>query len=358
MAKYTTEVRSICEHLAGYDARQGYESVNEIIAKSKGKIFAFDYPIFDNTYKSVLETKILKHYYGREIGAETFGRWQLWLDTRLNEIMPYYNKMYESELLEFNPLYDVDLTTDHTRSGNENGSETGEINTTASGTSDVTRNASIENDVSETVAESKQKNDTGTITDAGTFNSTRTDNTTSTTRDSGSDSESGSKVDKNSRWDIFSDTPQGSLQDITLNDGAYLTNARHIIDDGTGSTEQKTTNYGKVSATTNTGTVQDAGTDGNTRTLNTQEAETGSTNLTRSNDTGETETVGTETTNTSATDTSKSHNIDTTEDYLEHVKGKSGGASFAKLLTEYRETFLNIDMMVINELSDLFMGLW
>ena len=358
MAKYTTEVRSICEHLAGYDASQGYQSVKSIIEKSRSKIFNFEYPIFDNSYKSVLETKILKHYYGREIGAETVGRWQLWLDTRLNEIMPYYNKLYESELLEFNPFYDVDLTTDHTRAGNEKGTETGATDVTATGKSDTTRSDTTQNDVSEEVSNDLQRAETGTIKDVGSDTATRTDNTTTSSQDGGSDSRNGAKVDKNSRWDIFSDTPQGSLQDITLEDGAYLTNARHIIDDGSGSTDTSTTNYGKTSTTTNTGTVQNVGSDENTRTLNTQTSDTGTTTLTRDNDTTENETIGVVTNNTSNTDTSKSHNIDTTEDYLEHVKGKSGGVSFSKLLEEYRAILINIDMMVINELSDLFMGLW
>ena len=358
MAKYTTEVRSICEHLAGYDASRGYQSVKDIISKSRSKVFDFDYPIFDSTYKSVLETKILKHYYGREIGAETFGRWQLWLDTRMNEIMPYYNKLYESELLEFNPLYDVDLTTDRTREGNESGTETGESETATSNTSNTTRTASTENDVSETATSSNQKAETGTITDEKTGTVTRTDNTTATSQDSGSDSRTNSKVDKNSRWDIFSDTPQGALQDITLNDGAYLTNARHIIDDGTGSTENGSTTYGKKNTTTNTGTVQTAESSENERTLNTSTTDTGSDTLTRDNDTTESESIGVTASGTSNTDTSKSHNIDSTEEYLEHVKGKTAGTSFSKMLAEYRETFLNIDMLVIGELSDLFMGLW
>ena len=50
--------------------------------------------------------------------------------------------------------------------------------------------------------------------------------------------------------------------------------------------------------------------------------------------------------------------VNTTEEYLEHVKGKTPGASYSKLLSEYRETFLNIDMMIIDDLSDLFFGLW
>lgn len=49
----------------------------------------------------------------REIGTETYGLWHLYLDTTLNEIMPYYNKLYETELLKFNPLYDIDLKRTH-----------------------------------------------------------------------------------------------------------------------------------------------------------------------------------------------------------------------------------------------------
>lgn len=44
--------------------------------------------------------------------------------------------------------------------------------------------------------------------------------------------------------------------------------------------------------------------------------------------------------------------------YTEIIQGKQGGVSSSRLLMEYRQTFLNIDMMVVNELSDLFMGLW
>ena len=117
MSKYTTEVRYICENGAGLVESEGYKSINQIITDAIPKIFDFDFPIFDETYRSVLERKILKHYYTREICAETVGLWKHYLDMRLNEIMPYYNKLYESELLAFNPFYDVDLTKDHTAEG-------------------------------------------------------------------------------------------------------------------------------------------------------------------------------------------------------------------------------------------------
>ena len=52
------------------------------------------------------------------------------------------------------------------------------------------------------------------------------------------------------------------------------------------------------------------------------------------------------------------HSINNTEDYLQHVQGKQGGISMSKMITEFRQTFLNIDMMIIDNLSDLFFGLW
>lgn len=45
------------------------------------------------------------------------------------------------------------------------------------------------------------------------------------------------------------------------------------------------------------------------------------------------------------------------EDYDKISKGNAG-KSESELLLQYRETFLNIDMMVIDELSQLFMNIW
>mgnify|MGYP003293331470 CR=1 FL=1 len=47
-----------------------------------------------------------------------------------------------------------------------------------------------------------------------------------------------------------------------------------------------------------------------------------------------------------------------TESYVLHVVGKQAGNSYSKLLKEFRDTFLNIDLDVINSLSDLFLNLW
>lgn len=227
MSKYTTEVRYICESFSGLDESVGYSNVDKVIAGALPKIFDFDYPIFDNAYKSVLETKILKHFYTREIGAETVGLWKLWLNTRMNEIMPYYNKLYKSELLEFNPLYDVDITREHNR-----------------------KTDGTKKDNGETIGATTSKNN-----------------------------------------NYYSDTPQGGVGNLESLE--YLTNA----------------------------------------TLDTE--------------------------NSSSNATSKLDSvINNTEEYLERVSGKQSATSYSKLLEDYRATFLNIDMQIINELNDLFLNLW
>ena len=108
MSKYTTEVRYICEHYAGLEESVGYANVEEVINASVSKIFDFDFPIFDENYRIPLEVKILRHFYTREISEETVGLWKLKLHDKLMMIMPYYNKLYASELITFNPLHNVD----------------------------------------------------------------------------------------------------------------------------------------------------------------------------------------------------------------------------------------------------------
>lgn len=307
LSKYTTEVRFICETAAGLDTSQGYTSVNKIIEKALPSVFDFSFPIFDEKYRSVLETKILKHYYTREIGLESVGLWKLKLETKLNEIMPFYNQLYKSELLEFNPFYDVDLTRDHKLNKTENTKQTGteEI--------DSTKNGSVTDETN--------------TKENGNQNSTSNTNISNTT---GSTSEETAGATK-THYDKYSDTPQGSLQNVK-ND-TYLTNARMVndTDNQTGKTTINGSDESKGTTASNTKTNNAVDT---TRNIATNDREN--------------------------RNTTQSANRDLTslDDYLEHVKGKNGGASYSTLLNEYRQTFLNIDMQIINELDELFMLLW
>ena len=243
MSKYTTEVRFICEHYAGETESKGYASIAEVIEKARPNIFDFTFPMFDDAYKPVLETKILKHFYTREIGEETVSLWKLRMDTRLNEIMPYYNKLYESELIEFNPLYMTDLHT---------------------------------------VRDVKRTNESSA---------------SSGSESSGSRSTEVNNVSDD--WNVYSETPQGSLSGVE--DETYLTNASHSYGNTEGSESSEETS--------------------------------------------------------SATETTSATSGNDTESYVDHVYGYAG-SNPSENIQKFRQALLNIDMMIIDDLSSLFMNLW
>ena len=360
LSKFTTEVRYICETADGLVNSEGYKRVDDILKDVHSKIFDFDYPIFDEAYRPTLECNILRHYYTREIGAETVGLWKLWLDARMNEIMPYYNELYKTTLLDFNPLWDVD----YTRSGDRT------VDTTTKNTGTI-RDAGVAGKRSTTGRDISER-DTGTITSADTGTDTMlktgtdTHGKTGTEADAktGTDSDTKNSALKNTRWDLYSDTPQGGISGITgdsngngytdVNDNYYLTNARKITDDGTGSTESTTKGYASTVTTTFNTTDQETRNMTDTRTLNTLNTKTLGTTKTTDDDISYTE----------SSDSDKTRTLNTTEkgdnltNYLETIQGKRGRDSYSKMIMEYRQLFLNIDKMIIEELSDLFFGLW
>lgn len=117
MSKYTTELRYIIESY-NHNTSSASNTVDEMIEVARSYIFNFNYPIYDENYRAVLEHKILRHFYTREIGMETFGLWQLKLNDKMNMIMPYYNQLYASTLLEIDPLQDTDITKQFVRKNN------------------------------------------------------------------------------------------------------------------------------------------------------------------------------------------------------------------------------------------------
>ena len=65
------------------------------------------YPIFDENYRETLNHNILYHYYEDEIGLETAPLFRLYLNQKLNEIMPKYNELYKAQknLVDNNLLF-------------------------------------------------------------------------------------------------------------------------------------------------------------------------------------------------------------------------------------------------------------
>lgn len=69
------------------------------------------YPLFDESYRAGLNKKIIEHYWNREIGRETIEDWRFAFRRTMNEIMPPYNKLYETERIKFDPLSTMDIRT-------------------------------------------------------------------------------------------------------------------------------------------------------------------------------------------------------------------------------------------------------
>jgi hypothetical protein len=222
LAQYTLQLRSYVE--------------------SGGKVFDFEYPLFDPAYKSVLEEKFINHFYFREIGFETIGQFKWFLKDKFNRIMPLYNQQYgANEVFKtYDPYKNKDFTIEQTRT-----------NATDSQT-DTTANSS------------GTSHGTGSSTSNGTSK--------------------------------FSDTPQ------SLNDGKdYLTTL-----------------------------TKNDGTDTSTSDGNTTEEATGSA-------TGK---------------------ITSTEEYTQHLHGHDGMKYPTDILMGLRESFINIDQMIIDECYDLFMNIY
>ena len=108
MSKYTTELRWIIEQTL--DDR-GLTHIESNWPATYETIGLNDYPIFDEAYRNTLNNKIIRHYYTREIGAETVGRFRMFVRDAMHLIMPYYNQLYESEMLasEMEPLGDRNI---------------------------------------------------------------------------------------------------------------------------------------------------------------------------------------------------------------------------------------------------------
>nr|DAW65155.1 MAG TPA: Lower collar protein [Caudoviricetes sp.] len=338
MARYTTQVRTICETVAGLSDSVGYTDVETVLNDSWDKIFTA-FPIYDEAHRADLCKKILRHYYMDEIAFETYGLWQLAINTKLEEIMPQYNSLYKASAEIINPLYNKSLARqyDGTIKGTNKDTRTDNLTDTASATTTATG--------------TDMRTDNLTDTNSGSVvtksDSKRTDALKAVT-DNTSTSKTTSSASNNSSNDSFtSDTPQGSLSDVKA--GKYMTNAS--IGKSTGSTSGNDKNDMTSNSTaSNTGTVSNAGTD--TVTDNRTLAKTGTVKNDSTISTTSDSTLSK--TGTVVNDSSDSR----TDAHTETVTGYEGTATYAELLKKYSDAIINIDMMIINDLSTMFMQIW
>lgn len=222
MSKFTTEVRHICETYSGDPTL----SPEEQIDIAKDEIFNDSWNAETEEHKEELERKILRHYYMREIGAETVPLWKFQLNTKLAEIMPKYNIM-------FNALNDVKgklfETVDFWEESE--GTADGTSESTSNGTSHATTHDS-DTQTSKSTAEGSSENHT-------TANSTG----------------------QSEAWQKYNDTPQGAV--TGLESDTYLTNATKNVADNSGTNKSDSNGSSKDSTDNTTTGTSDTTSDAN-----------------------------------------------------------------------------------------------
>lgn len=359
MSKYTTEVRFICETAAGESESQGYSKIDDILTIAAPNIFNFYYPIFDEDYRIPLEVKILRHFYTREICEETVGLWKLRLEDKMNVIMPYFNQLYKSELIKFNPLWDTDIHTTHI------GAEDGEASNTHNYAQKTTSNKNGIESLDETGKNKENEIGVGSVNSEvnATQNDTNKQKENSSSISSGevntNTKEKGNEVgnENNKNYDLYSDTPQGALTGVDNEN--YLTNARKVtqennnnrVNERNGNTEETNNNVTQNMNNLENESNREANTETNTvnqdsRNRN-QENERNINRINVENGTVDYTNIG-----------SGGNKFNNTNQYLENIMGKRGYGSYSKMLMEFRDTFLNIDAMILDALEPLFFGLW
>lgn len=268
-------------------------STAEKIEKGRPKLFDFNYPIFDETYRSVFETHFIRNFYMREIGFETEGLFKFHLETWLMINMPYFNKLFESELIKYDPLENTRVAV----KGN-------------------TKNDTDRND-NRDVKQDETTNGTSS-TDAKQHDTSKT---TGNEKSNGS----GSITDDNFKRDINADTADDRLQLTTKDGEGVLEYASQI--------EEHSENKKRDTKTSNT-------TDTTNDTTGTSTLDSDSKTSSKSN----------------ATSNDKLNSkINSVEDYIEDRVGKIGTQSYAQLMMDYREALLRIEKTIFNEMEELFM---
>lgn len=205
--------------------------LRDVVKLTNDHIGLDKYPIFDESYRTVLNDRIKREYWLQEIAHETIDIFVWRLSLKMDLIMPRYNRMYLAELQNTDPL---EGNRHYSRTGQDGKSQNSGIN-----------------------------HQTG----------------------------SGSGTNNSKGRTVGSDTPQTRL----AGDGDYATS------------------------------ISDASTSGGSSSKN----ESDSTSSSSSN-------------------------------YVNNQNSESWGyvGSKARAIADYRSTLLNVDDLVISELSDLFLGIW
>lgn len=114
------------------------EELRDLVAAGVN-IWDFEYPSYYKVdAKAAFEKKVLDHFWTRQIGQETVGRFLLYFRRTVREIMPYYIQRYESVDMmndpEIRPLDNYNMIEEYEQETSESGEASNESTGSSSGT--------------------------------------------------------------------------------------------------------------------------------------------------------------------------------------------------------------------------------
>lgn len=209
MAEYTIELRNVVEN---------------------HNIFDFNYPFYDPRKRPDFEDRFIKHFFFREICCPTVDRFIFYLEEKMLNVFPYYNKLFQAAQIEYSILDNYKLTEEYESTKGNRGktagisSTVGQRKTQQDGETQQNRVVDTVGSV-DTVGKDTEKETTNTdTTNHGTVNGTNSSQTNGTNRTETTENETSNEhtVEK------FLDTPQGLTN---LSDSKYLTTLKDIDTD-------------------------------------------------------------------------------------------------------------------------------
>lgn len=321
---YTLSIKDFFDNFA-----TGNNIDNKIIATGNF-IFDFNFPWYEDKTVAGVEVESLRDfkrifvekYFTQEMAYETIALWKMKLQEVLYRKIPYYTDLYNTFKIDYNPLINYE------KSGNNENkrSITNEDNGTLAGKN--------------TFAETSRNEVNGTITTSNTNNSTSetnsSDKRTNTTTNNLTAATNGTNNQTTNNQSVHSDYPQAS----------FNPNADFASNMDRGETINQSTDN---TTTTNTGTVKDDGSSSINSKTTSNDTSNGSNNN-QSTTTGN---------NNSTTDTSQTHSNNSNSNENSNGNFKEQGFMGSKVdeIVKYRKAIQNINEQLVNEFTDLFMGI-
>lgn len=186
-------IYSFLESIVNY-GKDEKTKIKDLAKIGRTEIFDFDYPLSSKVSREYFESQILNHYLMRRIGFETLTAFKIQLNCKLNEIMPIYNKLFDSiDTLDFfgpeiTTRIGEDYSTHESRDSNKttlNSEDSLNSNTISNGsnTNDIRRSDTPQSNLQDVRDGSYVTNyeyDTGTNTNNSDTNSSNSSNSNGT----------------------------------------------------------------------------------------------------------------------------------------------------------------------------------